>query len=468
MIGACSMREKWAAACRAKYYRAAAVSGLLAIQAGLVAWMAFRNSPTCDEIGHLPAGIAIWESGRFDLYRVNPPLVKVLAALPLVALSPETDWRDYRDGPADRPEWQIGRRFLDANGGPRAFWYFTLARWACVPLVLIGGYVCYRWASDLYGFSAGIAALVLWCFCPNVLGAASTIAADAAAAALGVAAGYAFWRWLRHPNWCAALAAGTLLGLAELTKTTWIILFALWPAIWLSWLAARPRQSSGGDWWREAGQLALIATLGLYLINAGYGFEESFRRLGDFRFVSRTLAGADSIANGENGGNRFTETVLASVPVPLPMNYVRGIDLQRLDFEKGQWCYLRGEWKFRGWWYWYLYAALVKVPLGTWILAVLAALVTGCGAIGQFRGSTGGGVFFAQGRCIAWRDEATLLAPAAAVFALASCQTGFTSYFRYVIPCLPFAFVWPWPVKPSPFSLLGLEQVGLSESRRLR
>jgi hypothetical protein len=47
---------------------------LLAIQAGLLAWSATRHSPSVDEMGHLAAGVSHWELGRFDLYRVNPPL----------------------------------------------------------------------------------------------------------------------------------------------------------------------------------------------------------------------------------------------------------------------------------------------------------------------------------------------------------------------------------------------------------
>lgn len=37
-------------------------------------------SPTDDETAHLPAGVSYWQFGRFDLYPVNPPLVKLVAA----------------------------------------------------------------------------------------------------------------------------------------------------------------------------------------------------------------------------------------------------------------------------------------------------------------------------------------------------------------------------------------------------
>ena len=61
------------------------VIGLLTLHAGLLAWSATRHSPTLNEPGHLVAGISYWKFGRFELYRVNPPLVKLIAALPVMA-----------------------------------------------------------------------------------------------------------------------------------------------------------------------------------------------------------------------------------------------------------------------------------------------------------------------------------------------------------------------------------------------
>jgi hypothetical protein len=53
------------------------VVSLLAIHAGLLAWQAYRYSPTIDEPAHMAAGISHWKFGRFDLYRVNPPRVSI-------------------------------------------------------------------------------------------------------------------------------------------------------------------------------------------------------------------------------------------------------------------------------------------------------------------------------------------------------------------------------------------------------
>ncbi len=253
------------------------------------------------------------------------------------------------------------------------------------------------------------------------------ITPDMGATAFGVTAAYVFWRWLKRPGWMLALAAGVALGLALLTKTTWIILFGLWPALWLL------RQVSGGrkppdvapTRLRQLLQLATTLLLGVYLLNMGYGFEGCFERLGNFRFVSETLGGPQ-LEGTHGSSNRFTGTWLGAVPVPVPRNYLLGIDVQKHDFESHFYSYLRGEWRQQGWWYYYLYALTIKVPLGVWVLALLAA----------FLGLT------RRGYGAAWHDELTLLAPAALVLTLVSAETGFNHHSRYVLPIFPFVFVW--------------------------
>jgi len=58
---------------------------------------------------------------------------------------------------------------------------------------------------------------------------------DCAAAAFGLGAGYAFWRWLKLATWPRAALAGVLMALAILAKMTWLVLFALWPLLTIIW-----------------------------------------------------------------------------------------------------------------------------------------------------------------------------------------------------------------------------------------
>ncbi len=400
------------------------ICAIVATHISLLTWLGLSQSPTNDEIAHLPAGLAIWESGRFDLYRVNPPLVKTLAALPIRGALPATDWKPIPTIAGARPEWDVGRNFIAAN--PRTFLgLFTLARWACIPLSLIGALVCYRWAAQLYGAPAGLLALILWCFSPNILAHASLITPDVGAASLGLLASWRFWSWLRLSTLMNALLAGLALGAAELTKFTWLILFGLWPLLWLVWTTTRPPTNDTPPLSKQAFQLAGILLLGLILLNAGYGFRGSFQRLDQFEFVTRTLGGPDRTLMIGDAGNRFRGTLLGDLAVPLPRDYVVGLDLQKCDFEQGHRSYLRGEWKYGGWWYYYIYALLIKAPLGSWVLAGLALALP----------------IALQPQSVRWQDHFVLLAPAVLVFAIVSSQTGFNDHFRYVLPAFPFCFI---------------------------
>jgi hypothetical protein len=193
----------------------------------------------------------------------------------------------------------MGEDFVAANG-ERSFFLFMIARWACIPFSWVGAITCYLWARDLYGRPAGVFACTIWCFEPNILAHASLITPDAHATALGLAACYTFWRWLKNPTWTQAALTGIVLGLAELAKTTLILFYPLWPLMWLIYRLTTPRRVPSGwlpaqRWFvREAGMLALRMLIGLYIVNLGYGFEGSFTQLKHFHFVSNLFTGSSS------------------------------------------------------------------------------------------------------------------------------------------------------------------------------
>ncbi len=183
---------------------------------------------TVDESSYIPAGLWHWQTGGFELYRVNPPLPRMLATLPLLAMDLDTDYGPLPSQPGDRPEWEAGPRFADANAG-RYLDLLWRARLAGVGWLLLGGWLVCRWAGELYGGRAGCLALVLWCFGPNILAHAPLTTPDLPTTVAGVAACYVFWRYLRKPTWPLTWFGGLLLGLAVQTKFTWLILYGLWP-----------------------------------------------------------------------------------------------------------------------------------------------------------------------------------------------------------------------------------------------
>lgn len=434
-----------------------AVVALLAIQSGLLAYSAYVHSPTINEPGHLVAGLSYWKFSRFDVYNVNPPLVKLVAALPVMAVGYEEDWSGFYTGRGARPEFAMGEDFVAANG-ERSFFLFMIARWACIPFSWLGGIVCYLWARDLYGRPAGIIACAIWCFEPNILAHASLMTPDAHATSLGLAACYSFWRWLKHPTWTQTFVTGVVLGLAELAKTTFILFYPLWPLLWLIYRWPDRRKMRLFDWLREAAMLAVRMIIGLYVLNMGYEFDNSLRPLNEYYFTSKlfTGSGADDSskrlreslpASGltqclpATAHNRFAGTWLDALPVPFPKQYILGIDAQQRDFESyGRPSYLRGEWRDNGWWYYYLYAVAIKSPLGLLILASIALLHELATTFG-FQGPSPANRYRHQS-AYSFRDTTILLLPPGIIFAIVSFKSGFCEHMRYALPCFPFFFVW--------------------------
>ena len=243
------------------------------------------------------------------------------------------------------------------------------------------------------------------------------------------------------------------MGLALLTKTSWIILFGLWPALWICWVLMewrmRPGHASSVDSeparadlpstsiLHQSGQLGCLLLLALYLVNLGYGFAGSLTLLKDFTFVSKALTG---LSKAGMPGNRFQDSWLGDVAVPVPRSFLQGIDLQKKDFEDyGQPSYLRGEWTAGGWWYYYLYGLAVKVPHGSQLILVLALFTL----IYYRRRSPARSVAAVEvaGFTATPGDLVVLLVPAMAVLVLISSQLEFNHHIRYALPVLGFGYV---------------------------
>jgi hypothetical protein len=141
------------------------------------------------------------------------------------------------------------------------------------------------------------------------------------------------------------------------------------------------------------------------------------------------LGGID--AGIDRPGNRFTGSVLQYVPVPLPRNYLEGIDFLKYEVENKYWSFLFGNWKFGSWWYYYIVSTCVKTPIATLLGAFL-------GAVSFFISWLKGSVT---------EDIRNMLicmsVPAMTCFIAVSSQGGFNHHHRYVLMIYPmlFAFV---------------------------
>ncbi len=431
-----------------------------AVQAILLCGLSYEYSPTEDEPAHIASGITHWRHGTFDAYRVNPPLVRMLATLPILPLQPSLEYSSrLGETPYSRNEFVLGRMFLFENASEIRQLVF-LSRLTCIPFVLLGGVVCYLWGSKLYGPAAGLFSMVMWTVCPNILGHGCLVTTDVAAASTGVFASYAFWLWTTTLEWKQCYVAGVGLALAMLTKSIWIILIPLWLLVGGAILLQRYFSVPTSDSMRDTpssrraapnpkivfAQICTVIACGVFLLNAGYGFEKSLRPLGQFQFISETLGGIDA---HRVPGNILAFNPVSWIPCPFPANFLQGIDTQKYDFERGKLAYLNGEFQRGGWWYYYLFAFAVKAPAG-YVLAVLLRCCQSGVSFGKI-----GLRFISEGReqsslrlsrrfsvATSWITQWFHLFLFLVVISLVSSQTGINQGIRYLIPAFPFLYIW--------------------------
>jgi len=398
-----------------------AVAVLLTGQWFMLAGLAILHSPTYGEVPALASALWHWETGDFTPFRVNPPLVRMWAAIPVLIVPHTTNWERMHDVLGDRCEFDLGEDFILANGASSQG-LFVLARMMCLPLTVLGGWVCWKWASELYGARGGVQTLALWCASPMILGHGALITPDVPAATFGVLAAYCLSRWYQCPTGPRVAALGLTCGAALLTKATWLILLPLCPVLW-GGLALLHRSHPGRSRLQEALGLSIALGVALLVVNIGYGLERTLLRLGEPQFVSRSLGGDPYRQGRLVGGNRFAGGWLGDLRIPLPEDFLLGVDIQRRDFEIGEPAYRNGVWQEAGSTDFYLRALGAKTPEPSLVLMCL-------------------GIALLIGRAGAWRSaELFVCVPALAVLALVSSQTGLNGHSRYAIPALPFLLI---------------------------
>jgi predicted membrane-bound dolichyl-phosphate-mannose-protein mannosyltransferase len=152
----------------------AALVVCLGFQLALAVGTLRYSAATFDEGSHLPAGYSYWATGDFRMNPEHPPLLKLWAALPLLAADVRMDAAD----PAwqARRQWEFGRRFLYRwNDADRLLF---LGRLPIVALGLALTVAVFLWARHLGGPLTGVLAAFLCAASPDVLAHSTVVTTD--------------------------------------------------------------------------------------------------------------------------------------------------------------------------------------------------------------------------------------------------------------------------------------------------
>ncbi len=196
----------------------AAVLLLLDVFAAQLLLSSQRNSVTWDEGHHLYSGYLSWKTADYGINPEVPPLVKMVAAVPLLRMHlnvPPLEGRFFKD-----EAFFGGRDFLFHNN---ANVILLRARLAASVFSFALALLVFAAARQMFSLEAGFIALALFVFDPNFLAHGALVTTDVASACTLFATIYAFYRWRLAPSRKRLILVGLCAGMALVTKFTGVL-----------------------------------------------------------------------------------------------------------------------------------------------------------------------------------------------------------------------------------------------------
>jgi 4-amino-4-deoxy-L-arabinose transferase-like glycosyltransferase len=233
---------------------------------------ATRTSVTIDEPVHILAGHRYWQCGDFGINPEHPPLLKLLAASPLISRTfVEPDWDCGSKILPRSDNDQAGISFLAKNGVDSIV---VPARLAATLMSLLLAALVYLAAWEMFGRAEALAALALLTFEPNLIAHGSLVTTDMALTATAFAAVYALFRYRKNANVVRFVTVGLAIGLMLAAKHSAVIFVPILFALLLADLLifCRKESFSPERILRPIAAFAGFFLIGLILLWAFYGF----------------------------------------------------------------------------------------------------------------------------------------------------------------------------------------------------
>ncbi|MDH6455107.1 MULTISPECIES: phospholipid carrier-dependent glycosyltransferase [unclassified Streptomyces] len=324
------------------------VAVLLAQMAAAMVTTAVQQTPTIDEPVYVATAAEYLHGQGIRYNPEHPPLGKLVIAVGVAIADPHVDTA------FDGPQIDLGPHLLYESGNDP----WQLMFWGRLPVIvltLLFGLVVFTFARELAGTAAGLAALALYSFSPDVVAHGSLATLDVPTAGFLLTSVWLLWRARVRPRLYVPLA-GLALGAALATKMSALpavpVLLGL--AAFSVWSAAR----DDGTRKRLLDVLAGAAVLTLTAVAVVWA---------SYLVVDPRLRWTSQDPVPVVHGLRGTLVDL----LPFPQAYADGMRLQ-FRFENHPWeGFLFGRVYTGHLWYYLPAALLVKTPLG--LLALWAA-----------------------------------------------------------------------------------------------
>jgi 4-amino-4-deoxy-L-arabinose transferase-like glycosyltransferase len=377
-----------------------------------------QQSQTFDESFHILAGNQYWKHRDFGANPEHPPLVKLLSTIPLLGMG--LNQTEIVEGPTKGFEnLRESIAFLYDNSVDVQT-ILLRTRLTCIIFPLLLAVLLFVCCFEMFGQGTALLGLTLLIFEPNILANGALVTTDLAATCFIFTSVYAFYRYLKSPNWKRLLLCSLCVSLAFASKHSCLILIPILILLLASDLIFFRYHSNGTpSFKRQAIRygaalvfIFIIATVGLWAFYS-------------FRFAARPdgfllSPGVEAFAGTLD--NKFWGVLIAALwrIRILPESFLWGLTDVMVGVGGGRPMYLLGQVYAEGKWFFFPLVFLMKSTLP--FLLLLAALP------------------LAARKIAAPRELVFMILPP--VFYLAvSIFSGMNLGVRHILPIFPFLIV---------------------------
>lgn len=321
-----------------------------------------RESQTWDEANHIYAGYRTWTHADYGLNPEHPPLLKLLATIPLLSSQPKPP--ELMDRNFKEEAFLGGKQFLYQNNAEQILFR---TRMFAASLTLLLALLVFIGTTEMFGKEAAFIALTLITFDPNLLAHGALVTTDAGLSCFMFASVYAFYRYVKRPTLGRLLIAGLAVGLVLSVKHTGFLIF---PILLILAIGEGARLVILKSAWKETLKpittVLVISFVGLLILWSFYRFRYEARA--DGLQLNPPLA---EYVQGLKPHESWVINTLARARI-FPESYLYGLADVRLTANYYT-SFLLGKVYAHGVWFYFPVAFLVKSTLG--FLAVLLLTV---------------------------------------------------------------------------------------------
>ena len=387
-----------------------AVVVLLVILFLELAFSVRQETQTWDEACHIFAGYSYWTRGDFGMNPEHPPLLKLLATIPLLSMKLRVP--EHPNIFSKEEDFTTATDFVYGNDAEAILFR---ARMAAAILTVLLALALFLATRVMFGNLPALIALALFVVEPTVLAHGALVTTDMAMSLFLFATVYAFYRWIKQPSIWRLLLTGVLAGLGLAAKHSGILLIPILILLAVSEIWIRSASEARIRARELARAIVVISLISVTVLWASYGFRLHPRR------------GLDAESKVEQYAARLHhpfQTAMIERSAKwhlLPEPYLYGLADVGFTADVSH-TYLLGKIYAHGVWYYFPVAFAIKASLALMLLLLLVPF-----AIWRTRAAN--------------RRESLFLVIPAVVYLAVAMASRMNIGVRHILPIFPFLMV---------------------------